>query len=330
MKKKLSIILGLVLTWGALMLSQIHMVNAVQASNNLVTAPISHIITQPITKPITRPIAYVSYIFRGNVNYHYLIFRYVRYWPFVVPRYIVRPAVNTTVEIKEVQSNKVNISQTNDSGFYSIHIQVSEGTPSAGTYAVRAYDHQRTYFWPRVVNWNVSPSTIFYRSDFWGLKIARAPRLHSINPKSASLGTRLSLIGTGFDPVAFNNRVYVNGSLMPQQFNSLLADGSLSFLLTSRLGFKPGTYRVYVENEFGKSNSLIIYISQHDITCKCDINKDGVINIQDFSILATCFGKSKSASCAKADINGDGRVNILDFSLLASRFGQRVDKTLCK
>lgn len=326
MKKKLSIILGLALTWGALMLSQIHMVNAVQASNNLVTAPISHTITQPITKPITHPISYVSYIFRGNINYRYLIFRYVRYWPFVIPHYIVRPAVNATVEVKKVQSNKVNIGQTNDSGFY--FIQVSESTPSAGTYTVRAYDKQRTYFWPRMVNWNVIPSTIFYKSDFWGLKIAQAPRLHSINPKLVSPGTRLSLIGTGFDLLAFNNRVYVNGSLMPQQFNSLLADGSLSFLLTSGLGFKPGSYRVYVENEFGRSNSLTIQISQPDITCKCDINKDGVVNIKDFSILATCFGKS--ASCTRADINGDGIVNILDFSLLASRFGQRVDKTLCK
>ena len=54
-----------------------------------------------------------------------------------------------------------------------------------------------------------------------------------------------------------------------------------------------------------------------------DINQDGLVNIQDFSLLAGNFGKTGGAiTTARADINGDGTVNLLDFSMLAAKFGQ--------
>jgi hypothetical protein len=52
-----------------------------------------------------------------------------------------------------------------------------------------------------------------------------------------------------------------------------------------------------------------------------DINQDGVVNLLDFSLLATKFGQS-GASLGRADINGDSTVNLLDFSLLATKFGK--------
>lgn len=52
-----------------------------------------------------------------------------------------------------------------------------------------------------------------------------------------------------------------------------------------------------------------------------DINIDGVVNILDFSILASKFGQSGS-NLGRADINRDGSVNILDFSRLAQEFGK--------
>ncbi len=55
-----------------------------------------------------------------------------------------------------------------------------------------------------------------------------------------------------------------------------------------------------------------------------DTNNDNIINIQDFSILATSFGKSvgQVGFDARADFNGDGIVNIQDFSILATNFGK--------
>jgi pectate lyase len=49
-----------------------------------------------------------------------------------------------------------------------------------------------------------------------------------------------------------------------------------------------------------------------------DINKDRVVNIQDFVILSSNFGTSNS----QADINSDGIVNIQDFVILSGNFGK--------
>lgn len=62
--------------------------------------------------------------------------------------------------------------------------------------------------------------------------------------------------------------------------------------------------------------------------CTADINRNGLVNILDFSILRSCFGKSATettssgTSCTNADIDGSGYVNIFDFSCLRAYFGQ--------
>jgi hypothetical protein len=53
-----------------------------------------------------------------------------------------------------------------------------------------------------------------------------------------------------------------------------------------------------------------------------DINQNGHVDLPDFSILASNFGKTRAASSnPRADINGNGIVDLPDFSLLASKFG---------
>jgi len=53
-----------------------------------------------------------------------------------------------------------------------------------------------------------------------------------------------------------------------------------------------------------------------------DINKDGHVDIADFSILASNFNKTTSQlSNPRADIDGNGIVDIADFSRLAAKFG---------
>ncbi|MBK8022713.1 MAG: matrixin family metalloprotease [Chloroflexi bacterium] len=55
-----------------------------------------------------------------------------------------------------------------------------------------------------------------------------------------------------------------------------------------------------------------------------DINKDGFVNIADFSLLAAAFGTAvgQPGFNPDADLNNDNVVNISDFSLLAANFGQ--------
>ena len=50
-----------------------------------------------------------------------------------------------------------------------------------------------------------------------------------------------------------------------------------------------------------------------------DVNKDGVINILDLTLVAAHFGETGTID---ADVNGDNIVNILDLTLVATHFGE--------
>ena len=49
-----------------------------------------------------------------------------------------------------------------------------------------------------------------------------------------------------------------------------------------------------------------------------DVNKDGVVNIIDLTVVASNFGKTGQTA---ADVNSDGVVNIVDLTLVAGAFG---------
>jgi len=55
-----------------------------------------------------------------------------------------------------------------------------------------------------------------------------------------------------------------------------------------------------------------------DLTLPGDVDSDGMVNLIDFSILASLFGTAD----ARADFNTDGTVNLADFSILAANFGK--------
>ncbi|MXZ01719.1 hypothetical protein F4Y93_14160 [Candidatus Poribacteria bacterium] len=50
-----------------------------------------------------------------------------------------------------------------------------------------------------------------------------------------------------------------------------------------------------------------------------DVNKDGVVNILDLTLVASNFGETGDID---ADVNGDNVVNILDLTLVAAHFGE--------
>lgn len=55
--------------------------------------------------------------------------------------------------------------------------------------------------------------------------------------------------------------------------------------------------------------------------CPGDINGDGVVNLDDFAILAVNFGSGPGSTLSHGDLNGDGSVNLDDFAILAVNFG---------
>ncbi|MBI2600339.1 DUF1554 domain-containing protein [Candidatus Daviesbacteria bacterium] len=63
--------------------------------------------------------------------------------------------------------------------------------------------------------------------------------------------------------------------------------------------------------------------------CSADVDKDGLVNIYDFSALRACFNKkvADAPNCARADIDGNGTVNLQDFTCLSSQFGKTCTTT---
>ena len=55
-----------------------------------------------------------------------------------------------------------------------------------------------------------------------------------------------------------------------------------------------------------------------------DLNADGIVNIYDLSLAASCFGSDPSVlpQCAIADLTEDGAVTMDDIDLVVSAFGQ--------
>jgi|GEM_PF-832745 len=128
------------------------------------------------------------------------------------------------------------------------------------------------------------------------------------------MGVDVTITPTGGGATVFNNRVTTNQ-------NGLFVIESLP----------PGTYTLVIRRfnalPLTKTNVVLI-VGNNPVDMGSakggDADGNNLINITDFSILATSFGKSTGqvGFDARADFNNDGIVNISDFSMLATYFGQ--------
>ena len=56
-----------------------------------------------------------------------------------------------------------------------------------------------------------------------------------------------------------------------------------------------------------------------------DVNRDGVVNIQDLVLVAAAFGQPRDRNAQQdPDVNRDGIVNILDLVRVSNNFGQTI------
>ncbi|MBK8025352.1 MAG: S8 family serine peptidase [Chloroflexi bacterium] len=95
------------------------------------------------------------------------------------------------------------------------------------------------------------------------------------------------------------------------------------------LNLPANTYDVWVKGERTLARLVTVDLSTNmsiDVGTlqEGDANGDNIVNIQDFSLLASAFGTQEgdAAYDVRADFNADGLVNIGDFSLLAASFAQ--------
>ena len=104
-------------------------------------------------------------------------------------------------------------------------------------------------------------------------------------------------------------------------------DGTLATLTFRVLDFKPSTVtlsKVYLIDTDGKrweattGNAEITIPAEPAAAISGDINHDGVVNIQDLTIVSARLGERGQNS---ADLNGDHLVDIVDLVLVANAFG---------
>lgn len=76
-----------------------------------------------------------------------------------------------------------------------------------------------------------------------------------------------------------------------------------------------GSSQLQTESAF--SNSLQLFVGvDGQVTTPSDLNRDGSVNLTDFSILIFWWGTNGGDSDPPADINGNGEVSLEDFSIL--------------
>lgn len=103
-------------------------------------------------------------------------------------------------------------------------------------------------------------------------------------------------------------------------------DGTLATLTFEVVAVKASTVSlsdVLLTNSLGQSavpqtENAEITEPTHSTQRLEDVNKDGVVNIVDLTLVASNFGKSGENA---ADVNADGVVNIVDLTLVAAAFG---------
>ncbi len=84
---------------------------------------------------------------------------------------------------------------------------------------------------------------------------------------------------------------------------------------TARARFILGNDTLKTESSFSTTIQLFVGVGGVAVT-PSDLNRDGGINLTDFSILIFWWGKDGGNSDPKADINGNGKVGLEDFSIL--------------
>jgi len=76
-----------------------------------------------------------------------------------------------------------------------------------------------------------------------------------------------------------------------------------------------GTPPLTSESSFSSTLQLFVGVDGQ-VTTPSDLNRDGKVNLIDFSIMIFWWGSAGGNSDPKADINGNGKVGIEDFSIL--------------
>ena len=221
---------------------------------------------------------------------------------------------NSTVSIL-VDGNFVDTVNSNSTGAYSITLdEIARGVYTFGVYAEGPNDVKSSTF-----------STSFTVTG------ARTSSLSNVNVAPSILVTP--------DPVDPGNPITVSGYALPGSSitiqnsklnssnfttHSAVADNAGRWTTTiDTTGFTVSTYQIRAKAEQvgGQSTHFSEYTfygvgQEADVPLNADLNRDGRVNLVDFSILLFWWNSTGGDSNPPADINRDGTVSLTDFSIM--------------
>ena len=129
-----------------------------------------------------------------------------------------------------------------------------------------------------------------------------------------------------YDPGVFHTYLVLSVNLVDYD---LYVDGEYAFSDVFKLPTSLNSFVNWGDGATTYSTSRWEYF-RFGVARLGDVNRDGHVNLTDFSTFAVCFGVSVDApwpscsqlSAAQSDLDGDGTVDLADFSTFAVNFGR--------
>lgn len=191
---------------------------------------------------------------------------------------------------------------------------------------------------------NASPGTV--SMGFWSLDVNRNRSITYSTTFDVTQGAITNVNGVLIPPTLIANDVSINpgetitfsGQTIPNTKVEVHIDDSKKILTTTsganglwtvaydtnglsadehtaRARFILGSGTLTTESSFSTTLQLFVGVDGSAVT-PSDLNRDGSVNLIDFSILIFWWGTAGGDSDPKADISGNGRVGLEDFSIL--------------
>jgi hypothetical protein len=218
---------------------------------------------------------------------------------------------NATVHIL-IDGDQVGTVRTNGRGEFLFNTATTPGTASFGFWATDAAGTRST-----TVNttFDVTQGAI---TNLSGILIP--PTIRASNP-STNPNTPLTLSGQTIPNVTVEVRIDPGARNLSATADSFgnwslpISSGLPANEYAAKARFVEQTGALKTESPYGTALSLFIGVAGK-ATSNADLNRDGKVNLTDFSILVFWWGTAGGNSNPPADINGNGKVGLEDFSIL--------------
>lgn len=212
-----------------------------------------------------------------------------------------------------IDSRTVGTVQANSSGAFSFATNVSPGTATLGIWAndtsgTRSVTLNNTF--------DVTQGAV---TNLNGLILPPTIRVASQN---VTPGATITVSGQSIPGAAIEVQVDTSGP----KYNTTAATTGLWTLQLNTAGLSVAEHTLRARSTTGTpplttqsnySSTLQLFLGVEGQAGRpSDLNRDGFVNLIDFSILIFWWGTNGGSSDPPADINGNGRVSLEDFSIL--------------